>query len=138
MAKKKKISNAEHLRETTRLYNEEGQSSVFDYAEKHDLDWEDCKACESPSPSIKHCCLVCGQETTPTLTDNELAKSYKEIRDILLKFPTESDKSIGKKLSPIVREMVLRVAFKTSIISKLVMVQRNLHQEIVKRYLQEN
>ena len=59
--KKKKV---DHFKKAEAIYNKKGQSAVFDYANKHNIDFEHCKACETESPSIKHVCLVCGQETT--------------------------------------------------------------------------
>lgn len=57
--------------EANRIYVEKGQSAVFDYVNRYNqkadepIPFENCKACETSSPSIDHVCLVCGQETTP-------------------------------------------------------------------------
>ena len=48
-----------------------GQSAVFDYVNDFNetaaepIPYENCKACETSSPSIDHVCLVCGQLTRP-------------------------------------------------------------------------
>ncbi|MDP2692736.1 MAG: hypothetical protein Q8O88_03810 [bacterium] len=65
MAKKKKITNAQHFKNATKLYEAKGQSAVFDYANKHKIGYEICgkQACDTESPAINHTCLVCGQET---------------------------------------------------------------------------
>lgn len=60
---KKKITNAQHFKKAQTIYEKSGQIGVFDYANKNKIGYEFCKACETKSPSIKHTCLVCGQET---------------------------------------------------------------------------
>jgi hypothetical protein len=50
------------------LYEEKGQSAVFDYVNERDLpnvQYEYCKACDTDSPAWEHQCLVCGQKTEP-------------------------------------------------------------------------
>ena len=51
------------------LYVVGGQYAVYEYIKKHrpSTPWEDCQACEAPSPAEKHECLVCG---SPTLTSS--------------------------------------------------------------------
>jgi len=55
--------------QVTQIYNEFGQASAFDWIktfnESHvvKVPYEQCKACDTSSPSIDHACLICGQET---------------------------------------------------------------------------
>lgn len=59
------------IEETARIYSESGQSAVFDYVNGYNqtagepIPFENCKACETSSPTIDHNCLVCGQHTAP-------------------------------------------------------------------------
>lgn len=46
-----------------REYCKNGQSSAIDLANKHNLPFEYCKACETDSPAIDHVCAICGQDT---------------------------------------------------------------------------
>lgn len=63
---KKKISDNQHFKNATKLYEKNGQSAVFAYANKNGIGYELCgkQACDTESPAINHICLVCGQETT--------------------------------------------------------------------------
>lgn len=50
--------------EIYKIYCENGQSKAFDFADKCNLDFEYCKACETESPiDRQHTCLICGQST---------------------------------------------------------------------------
>ena len=64
MAKKKKITNAQHFKNAALIYNQSGLSGVCDYADTQKIGYEFCKACDTDSPQIKHICLVCGQPTS--------------------------------------------------------------------------
>lgn len=55
-----------HAKEAEKIYNEKGQSAVFDYANKHKIEYHYCVPCETNSPTHKKCCLVCG---TPNKTN---------------------------------------------------------------------
>jgi hypothetical protein len=46
-------------------YVEDGQSAAFEVANKYNVPYEFCKACDTESPSLDHTCLICGQETAP-------------------------------------------------------------------------
>ena len=49
------------------IYQKDGQSAVFDFANKHKIGYEYCSPCETSSPSIDHDCLVCGSTTKPQI-----------------------------------------------------------------------
>lgn len=55
------------------VYEAKGQSEAFDWVNAWNknhiktIPFENCKGCETSSPSLDHCCLICGQETTPTV-----------------------------------------------------------------------
>ena len=62
------------IKDCKKIYEEKGQSAVFDYANKHNksakkdqlfvlIHFEHCNGCDTESPSVAHNCLVCGQET---------------------------------------------------------------------------
>lgn len=75
---KKKISNAQHRKNAQKLYEKDGQSAVFDYAEKNKIPYEVCgeNACNSESPAINHICLCCGQSTKAKFTVPVCRTSY--------------------------------------------------------------
>lgn len=96
MAKKnKKISNAQHRKKAQAIYEEKGQSAVFDYANRHNIGYEFCEACETDSPSINHECLVCGQETRTPIKVHDL--STQEERNKYAESDEERDKRLGRK-----------------------------------------
>jgi len=57
--------------DTKKIYEEKGQSAVFDYVNDFNntsgepIPLENCKGCETSSPSLDHVCLVCGGLTIP-------------------------------------------------------------------------
>ncbi len=57
MAQTKEI---DHSKEAEKIYNQKGQSGVFDYANKHKLKYAYCNPCETDSPTHNGSCLVCG------------------------------------------------------------------------------
>jgi hypothetical protein len=56
---------------TKEISETKGQSAVFDYVSGYNestaepIPFENCKGCETSSPSLDHVFLVCGQQTTP-------------------------------------------------------------------------
>ena len=61
------MNKQEIINEAYEIYQEKGQSAVFDFANKHKVGYEYCSPCETSSPSIDHECLVCGSETVPQI-----------------------------------------------------------------------
>ena len=49
-----------HTKEAEKIYNAQGQSAVFDYANQHKIPYVYCQPCETNSPSHNGSCLVCG------------------------------------------------------------------------------
>jgi hypothetical protein len=65
------MKKLKHITEVCReIYEKKGFSAVCDYANKvmktsFDIQYENCKACDTEAPAWRHVCLACGQETTP-------------------------------------------------------------------------
>jgi len=67
------MNKQEIINKTKEVYEAKGQSAVFDFVNEYNnsisapfpIPFENCKACETSSPSIDHNCLVCGQKTKP-------------------------------------------------------------------------
>ncbi len=65
-----------HYDKCKKLYDKDGQSAVFDYANKHDdIKWGECKPCEAVSPVEENTCLVCGSH----IEDFRIKSSNKRI-----------------------------------------------------------
>ena len=66
-------------------YQEEGQASAFDVANKYNVPYEYCPACGTDSPSLKHTCLICGQETgtqeAALTTDGSTAGNHRMVKE---------------------------------------------------------
>lgn len=62
---KKDMENKEIVKKAYKIYQEKGQSAVFNFAKKHNVGYAYCKSCETSSPSIEDECLVCGSPTVP-------------------------------------------------------------------------
>jgi len=77
----KKISNKQHFENSAIIYSTKGFSAVCDYANKHKIGYEFCKACDSQSPSIQHICLACGSSTSKKYIVSVCRISY-AFRDI--------------------------------------------------------
>jgi hypothetical protein len=60
-AKRPRINTADRI---YKLYSEKGVGAAIDYANKHNIPYEYCDACEADMPSKNHICLICGQATT--------------------------------------------------------------------------
>jgi ribosomal protein L40E len=50
-------------KEVYQAYLKHGQGRAFDVANKYNVNYEYCNACETESPEIGHVCLICGQDT---------------------------------------------------------------------------
>lgn len=59
------MKNKDIIKKAYEIYQEKGQSAVFDFANKHNVDYAYCSPCETSSPSIDDECLVCGSPTVP-------------------------------------------------------------------------
>lgn len=69
-------TNKTHEKKIYKLYTEKGIDKACDYANKHNLPYEHCKACEAKMPSIKHICTICGQATTIDSPEPKRKMSY--------------------------------------------------------------
>ena len=65
MTTKTKRPRINHADKVYKLYcdKNKGLQAAFDYADKHNIDFEFCKACDAERPSVKHTCAICGQTT---------------------------------------------------------------------------
>jgi hypothetical protein len=65
------MKKLKHITDICReIYEKKGFAAVCDYANKmmktsFDIQYENCKACDTTAPAWRHTCLACGQETTP-------------------------------------------------------------------------
>ena len=61
-----KLTNLEHYEVCVDLYSDVGESAIYDYIEKKEIDctWEYCEPCESVQPFLSvdkaNTCMVCG------------------------------------------------------------------------------
>lgn len=69
-------TNATHEKKIYKLYEEKGIGAACDYANKNNITYEHCKACESEMPSIKHTCTICGQATTVESPEPKRKRNY--------------------------------------------------------------
>lgn len=55
--------DAAHIREAARVYEEEGATGVYTYANKLKFPYGYCKGCAEETPKVCEQCLICGQVT---------------------------------------------------------------------------
>lgn len=70
------MNNKELFEKAYEIYQEKGQSGVFDFANKYDIGYAYCPPCETSSPSLGGDCLVCGSPTEDEEFEHEMCKKH--------------------------------------------------------------